>query len=433
MHLRTKLLQIRKFSFLLRRFSSLKYYGLMKFKVHRSRFAGRGSFDQSSLERVMSTRLFWAIAIAVSIAAGSAAQAEIPDGFVYLSEVAPTIRQDIRYAGSHNFIGRPVDGYRANECIVIDRTAEALARVQNELAARNLSLIVWDCYRPTRAVRDFIGWSQTPQAAMKTEFYPNTEKSQFFRLGYLASHSMHSRGSTVDLGVVPDTYRAPPPFDPSVPLVPCTAPKGKRFEDGTIDLGTGYDCLDPMASTNHPGVSREAHDNRMLLQRVMQQQGFKPYSKEWWHFEFAGDPSATQALDFPIVPRSGQPRPPRPPAVSTIWTPFKNAVREGNGAAIAKMAVFPLPTARGELDRDAFTAEFDQIFDGRLTACVAWGSPEPMPKSPESDFAVRCKNNRYDYALQFHRQPDGNWYLVKTVGSDSSSQELRRGDARRGD
>jgi D-alanyl-D-alanine dipeptidase len=168
--------------------------------------------------------------------AGSA----LPRGFVYLRDIDPTIVQDIRYAGSHNFVGRPIRGYLAAECILSASAANALATVQSKLAAKNLSLIVWDCYRPKRAVDDFFRWSRdTSHTEMKTEFYPRTDKAMLFALGYLATRSAHSRGSTVDLGIVPSDFASAPPANPSQPLKPCTAPKGERFEDGTIDFGTG--------------------------------------------------------------------------------------------------------------------------------------------------------------------------------------------------
>ena len=253
----------------------------------------------------MVARLLWAIGISIAVNSFAAIGAELPARFVYLSAVARTIRQDIRYAGIHNFTGRPVDGYQANECILTERAADALQKVQTELAGKDLSLIVWDCYRPMRAVRDFIHWSRSQQSPlMKAEFFPNTNKSQFFARGYLSRHSAHSRGSTVDLGLVPSAVRAPPTFDAAMPLVPCTAPKGARFDDGTIDFGTGYDCLDPLAGTNNPNVSKEVHLNRILLQRFMQQYGFRSYFREWWHFELVDDPFRGRSFDFPIVPRN---------------------------------------------------------------------------------------------------------------------------------
>ncbi|MBB4200107.1 hypothetical protein GGD83_003934 [Rhodoblastus sphagnicola] len=77
----------------------------------------------------------------------------LPKGFAYLRDVDPSIRQDIRYSGSHNFIGRPVDGYRAAERVLAEAAASALKKAQESLAQRQLSLIVWDCYRPAPAMR----------------------------------------------------------------------------------------------------------------------------------------------------------------------------------------------------------------------------------------------------------------------------------------
>ena len=234
-----------------------------------------------------------------------AAGAKLPKGFVYLADMEPAIRQDIRYAGSHNFMGRPVQGYLANECVLTEKAARALSQVQAALAAKNLSLMVWDCYRPARAVSEFIAWSRIQQdARMKAEFFPNTDKAQLFALGYLTSRSAHSRGSTVDLAIVPADLAAPPAYDPTAPPKPCTAAKAERFEDGTIDLGTGYDCLDPLASTASPHVTAEAASNRKLLQELMRRFGFKSYSREWWHFQFADEPFPERSFDFPIVARS---------------------------------------------------------------------------------------------------------------------------------
>jgi D-alanyl-D-alanine dipeptidase len=239
--------------------------------------------------------------IASSIAA---AAADLPGGFVYLADVDPGIRQDIRYAGSHNFIGRPVEGYQANACVLTESAAVALKEVQAELATSKLSLIVWDCYRPARAVRDFLAWSKLPQdARMKPEFFPRADKAQLFALGYLSLRSGHSRGSTVDLGIVPGISPSLPSYDPTAPPKPCTAPKGERFEDGTIDLGTGYDCLDPLAGTASPNVGREATSNRRLLRTLMRRFGFRPYWREWWHFELVDAPFPQQSFDFPIVAR----------------------------------------------------------------------------------------------------------------------------------
>src|SRR5450631_4036435 len=194
------------------------------------------------------------------------ANSALPKGFVYLRGIDPTIVQDIRYAGSHNFVGRPIRGYLAAECILSQPAANALEDVQRKLAEKKLSLIVWDCYRPKRAVDDFLQWSKDPaHSEMKTEFYPRTDKEKLFALGYLATPSAHSRGSTVDLAIVPTAFTSAPPPNPSQSLKACTSPKGERFEDGTIDFGTGYDCLDVLATTSNARAGGPALRNRQTL------------------------------------------------------------------------------------------------------------------------------------------------------------------------
>jgi zinc D-Ala-D-Ala dipeptidase len=246
-------------------------------------------------------------ALPVPALAGTA----LPKGFVYLRDADPTIVQDIRYAGSHNFVGRPIRGYLAAECILSDRAATALTTVQGMLAEKKLSLIVWDCYRPRRAVDDFLQWSKDPaHTEMKAEFYPRTDKQKLFALGYLATRSAHSRGSTVDLGIVPSTFSLPP-RNPPPALKACTLLKGERFEDGTIDLGTGYDCLDVMGNTLNASVGEVALRNRQLLKSIMAKAGFRPYAREWWHFELVNEPFS-QGFDFEVsAARSSNERPAR--------------------------------------------------------------------------------------------------------------------------
>jgi D-alanyl-D-alanine dipeptidase len=241
------------------------------------------------------------VPVLMMLPASALAGSALPKGFVYLRDIDPTIVQDIRYAGAHNFVGRPVRGYLAAECILSVSSAHALKTVQRMLADKKLSLIVWDCYRPKRAVDDFAQWSRDPaHAETKAEFYPRTDKAKLFPLGYLARRSAHSRGSTVDLGIVPAAVSSAPPPNSSSSLRPCTLPKGERFEDGTIDLGTGYDCLDVLANTSSTLVSATARHNRQTLKSYMERAGFRPNPREWWHFELINAPFNGEAFDFEV-------------------------------------------------------------------------------------------------------------------------------------
>ncbi|MFN7098383.1 MAG: M15 family metallopeptidase, partial [Gammaproteobacteria bacterium] len=194
----------------------------------------------------------------------------LPDGFVYLSDVDPTIQQDIRYASYHNFIGRPIKGYNKPVCILTKPTALALQNVQIRLTSLGYSLKVYDCYRPQMAVNDFYQWSLMPSdELMKAEFYPRTDKTQLFKLGYIAMQSGHSRGSTVDLTIVPLPIMTEAAYTPGQKLVACYAPYNMRFKDNSIDMGTGYDCLDLAANVKNKYISKAAYSNRMMLQFIM--------------------------------------------------------------------------------------------------------------------------------------------------------------------
>lgn len=226
----------------------------------------------------------------------------LPHNFVYLSDVDPTIVQEMRYAGYHNFLGRPIKGYEAPQCILTRQSAMALSRVQSDLKRMGYSLKVYDCYRPQRAVNDFLASHlDLADQRMKQEFYPRVAKVDFFKLGYVAEKSGHSRGSTIDLTIIP--YPAPkqPIYRPGQALTDCALPYGKRFHDNSIDMGTGYDCFDPRSHIDNTHINHVAWHNRSVLQRVMEKQGFVPYQYEWWHFSLKDEPYPNQYFDFVVA------------------------------------------------------------------------------------------------------------------------------------
>lgn len=255
------------------------------------------------MDRRLKAMALAAAAWLLSAVTFAAAGPDLPQGFVYLADVDPSIVQDIRYYGAHNFVGRRIEGYNAAECILTKEAASALSRVQAALAEAKLSLIVWDCYRPGRAVADFIAWSESrSKTGRKAEFFPNLDKKSLFAFGYIAAHSAHSRGSAVDIGLIPKGS-APGVFRPEAAAASCTAPKRLRFQDGALDFGTGFDCLDGTANLSAPGLSREARENRDILRKAMISGGFEPYAKEWWHFTLKSEPFPDKSFDFPIEGR----------------------------------------------------------------------------------------------------------------------------------
>ena len=225
---------------------------------------------------------------------------ELPSGFVYLSDVAPTVLQDMRYAGSHNFVGRPIRGYAGDRCILTRQAATALARVQEEVLEFGLSLKVYDCYRPQKAVDDFVAWSRQPDSRLtREEFYPTLEKEEIFPAGYVAARSGHTRGSTVDLTLVVLPAASQPTFSVEN-QVACFAPQAQRFADNSLDFGTGYDCFEARAHTLSALIEPLARQRRLLLRAVLEKHGFANYPKEWWHFSLREEPFSDTYFDFDV-------------------------------------------------------------------------------------------------------------------------------------
>jgi D-alanyl-D-alanine dipeptidase len=225
---------------------------------------------------------------------------QVPD-LVSVAALDATIVVEARYFGSHNFVGRPVDGYEAPLCLLARPAAVALARVQAELRPFGLGLKAYDCYRPARAVAHFVRWAADPaDTVMKAEFYPDLDKGRLFELGYIAERSGHSRGSTVDLTLVPLPAPPQPIWQEGDPRVACTAPVALRFRDNTLDMGTGYDCFSELSHTENPAVGALAARNRLLLRSVMEKHGFANFSQEWWHFTFRPEPYPETYFDVPV-------------------------------------------------------------------------------------------------------------------------------------
>jgi D-alanyl-D-alanine dipeptidase len=213
----------------------------------------------------------------LAAATAAALAGEMPKGFVYLADVAPGIRQDIRYAGSRNFTGAKVPGYGAAECVLARQAALALRSAQVDLSARGLGLKVFDCYRPMRAVRRFVDWASADRGTDST-YHPRVDRSALITDGYIASPSGHSTGFSVDLTL---TY-------------------GSGHE---LDMGTPFDFFDPLAATSSKAVPAAKAKRRRVLLEAMRRAGFVNYAREWWHFSLKQRPAGARLHDFEIVAR----------------------------------------------------------------------------------------------------------------------------------
>ncbi len=197
--------------------------------------------------------------------------------FVYLKELMPKLRVDLRYYGTNNFMGRPLKGYNQPKCMLTKEAAMALKKVQDGLERLGFGLLIYDAYRPQTAVDDIINWSKdTGDTLMKEKFYPNIDKKDLFKLGYIAEKSAHSRGSTVDLTIVSLTT-------------------GR-----VLNMGGSYDLFDPTSNIDYQYITKNQRALRLLLKRRMEKEGFKSYEKEWWHFTYKNEPYPKTYFDFPV-------------------------------------------------------------------------------------------------------------------------------------
>lgn len=167
---------------------------------------------------------------------------EPADGeLVLVRDYIPGIFIDLKYATTDNFTGRVI--YDSDEAYLRYGTVKKLLCAQNELSGRGLSLKIWDAYRPVSA--QFKLWEICPNPVYVSD--PNN--------GY----SKHSRANTVDITLVTDTGKS-------------------------IPMPSGFDDFTSLADRDYSDVSAEAAENARLLENVMVENGFVPYSGEWWHY-----------------------------------------------------------------------------------------------------------------------------------------------------
>src|SRR3546814_5424690 len=213
---------------------------------------------------------------------------------VDIRALVPDMAQDIRYAGSHNFVGTPIDGYDAPRCYLLRPVAQALQRVEAALRDSHRRLLIYDCYRPVRAVQHFMRWVNDPDDQKnKAEFYPLLGKDVLVGQ-YIAEHSGHSRGATLDLT-----------------LMQCDD-RGENCEP--LDMGTGFDYFGELAHTDSPNVTAAQRRNRHLLRDAMQGQGFANYADEWWHYTLRPEHDPHTAHDEAVdqLRHGGRPGGPQP-------------------------------------------------------------------------------------------------------------------------
>jgi D-alanyl-D-alanine dipeptidase len=200
------------------------------------------------------------------------------EDFVFVDEVVPGIRWDAKYATWDNFTGKPVDGYLANRIVGTRVLCASLERAQAAAASLGFGLLLWDGYRPQRAVECFVRWSRQPEdGRTKLRHYPNIDRAQMLEKGYLAAKSGHSRGSAVDLTLY-------------------------HLASGALaPMGGGFDLMDPISHHGATGIAPVEARNRQALRSIMETCGFHAYDCEWWHYTLNHEPYPATYFDFPIA------------------------------------------------------------------------------------------------------------------------------------
>jgi D-alanyl-D-alanine dipeptidase len=200
------------------------------------------------------------------------------DDFVFVDELVARVRWDAKYATWDNFTGRPVDGYLANRIVGTKALCAALKKAQEKAESLGFGLLLWDGYRPQRAVNCFLSWSKQPEdGRMKPRHYPNIGRAEMFEKGYVAAKSGHSRGSAVDLTLY-------------------------HLASGELTpMGGGHDLMDPISHHGAQGIALVETINRQHLRSIMESCGFRSYDCEWWHYTLADEPYPDTYFDFPIM------------------------------------------------------------------------------------------------------------------------------------
>ncbi|EFK58835.1 D-alanyl-D-alanine dipeptidase [Sphingobacterium spiritivorum] len=202
---------------------------------------------------------------------------KLPEGFVYIHKLIPNIQYDIRYAGNHNFTGKKINSYNKEVAILSKPAARALKNVQRELNRKGLGLKIFDAYRPQTAVDNFKEWALMIEDTLaKQEFYPDIDKRDLFKSGYIAEKSGHSRGSTVDLTLI---YIK------------------SKIE---LDMGSPFDYFGTPSHHDYDDLTGSQKENRQILKTIMEKYGFKSYQKEWWHYTLKDEPYPNEYFNFPV-------------------------------------------------------------------------------------------------------------------------------------
>lgn len=205
----------------------------------------------------------------------STQNAGLPEGFVYIADVIPDPVFDIRYATAYNFVGTRIDGYRAPKPVLTKEAAAALAQAAEDLRKQGYRILIYDAYRPQKAVTHFVRWIHDPKAPGEKAFFPKLTKDDLLKGGYIDARSGHSRGSVIDLTLA-------------------------RKDGAPLDMGGTFDLFDEVSHPDSKQITPEQRRNRMILKSAMENAGFVQLDTEWWHFRLKEEPYPNTYYDFDV-------------------------------------------------------------------------------------------------------------------------------------
>ena len=222
---------------------------------------------------------------------------ELKNDFVYLSDTDSSILKSIRYASRYNLTGEKVRGYNAEVIIIKKQAAEQLKKIQAYLKNQGYSLVIYDAYRPKRAVKHFLEWAENNDISAKRFYYPTIDKKNLISQGYISPYSNHCKGFTVDLTLMKIGSNLH-----KISVSERILKNGDKIsflDDGTLDMGTSFDCFHAASHHDSDLVSKEALSNRKILKDAMLKFNFSELYNEWWHYTLQGTYDA-EDYDFPI-------------------------------------------------------------------------------------------------------------------------------------
>ena len=221
---------------------------------------------------------FLAVAIllaGISMPARAETISDDKSDFAEIGSVIDDAAFDIRYYSPNNFTGNKIDGYKAPRAYLTKEALAALTKAAEDLRAQGYRLLIWDSYRPQKAVDNFVKWINDPQDTGDKAFYPDLQKSDLLAGNYIMAKSGHTRGSTVDLTII-------------------------KKDGSFVDMGGTFDLFSEISHPDYPNLTDEQKLNRQILHDAMIKAGFKGLDSEWWHFTLKDEPYPDTYFNFDV-------------------------------------------------------------------------------------------------------------------------------------